>query len=448
MRDTVETATVVGSVYDSVAREPLRGATIQLIDAATRAHQYMAAADSMGRFRIEGVPTGKYIIGFFHQSVDVLGIESPLQAVDLEAGENIVSLGIPGASKVMATLCGKKPAHDSLGAMAGVVRSATTGFPIQGATVQVSWMEYLLTKGKLVEHQRMVPATTDENGGYRMCSLPGADTLLAHASTGLGASGYITVTIPATGILRRDFSIGDSTSVIASVPDTTLSPDMRRATTVLRGTASVTGAVHGPTGEPVAAARITVRGTGLETTSDAAGRFSISGLPAGTFSVEARSLGMAPASANVDLSPTKPAVVYIELSKQAQELPEVVVKGRDNRTRRDLLEFIQRKQSGIGRFLTPSDTPLRHAMSLVDVFRMSPGMRVMSSGPFNHVVVMHGCRANIYLDGTRMSSVTQTIDDIPPNQIAGIEIYDTNLGVPVRFFQPEGCGVILIWTKH
>jgi hypothetical protein len=175
----------------------------------------------------------------------------------------------------------------------------------------------------------------------------------------------------------------------------------------------------------------------------------LSGLPAGTFSVEARSLGMAPASANVDLSPTKPAVVYIELSKKAQELENVVVQGRSRAIRPDLLEFLDRKRRGVGQFLTPDNLELKHAFSLVDALRMSPGITIMPSGKFGHVILMHGgCAANVYLDGMRMSDATETVDDIPPNQIAGIEIYDTGIGVPARFLQWNGCGVVLLWTKH
>jgi hypothetical protein len=41
----------------------------------------------------------------------------------------------------------------------------------------------------------------------------------------------------------------------------------------------------------------------------------------------------------------------------------------------------------------------------------------------------------------------ETVDDIPPQQVAGIEVYAGISEAPVQY-QTNGCGVVLVWTKR
>lgn len=441
---------VSGTVYDSVAHEPLGGARVQFVDAATRARQFMVDADSLGRFHIDSIPAGLYIAGFFHPSIDVLGVESPLRAVKLEAGRtNVVDLNISGPSHILTALCGDQKAADSTGAMAGVVRDAKTRLPIADVSVVVTWLEVLYQKGTLASQQRTVTARTDANGGYRVCGLPGADTLFANAEMAERRSGLLNVPIPAGGILRRDFTLGDSASATEVVLDSTAGAAVRRATTVLHGSSSLVGVVHGPDTKPLEGASIAVPGTGLETKTNGDGRFALSGLPAGTFSVEARAIGLEPKLMATDLLPGASTSIDIELNKRVQLLSRVTIVGKVPRHWLDLDEFLKRKQSGLGHYFTQDDPMLKHAFSISNVVRMVPGVKVVPSGRFGHIIVMHGqCAAAIYVDGTKLNPGFESIDDIPPDDIAGIEVYSGALEVPPKFQSDLGCGVIAIWSKR
>ena len=59
------------------------------------------------------------------------------------------------------------------------------------------------------------------------------------------------------------------------------------------------------------------------------------------------------------------------------------------------------------------------------------------------------CNASIFINGHNMSFMTlEDIDDwVPPDEIAGIEVYPDGT-VPPQF-QPglSGCGSVVIWTK-
>ncbi|MDQ2668756.1 MAG: carboxypeptidase regulatory-like domain-containing protein, partial [Gemmatimonadota bacterium] len=218
--DTGATATVTGTVYDSVAHAPLAGADVQLVELKDRSRAYTVRADSLGRFRIDSVRPGDYAAGFFHAALDALGIEPPLQAARIRAGnDNVLALVIPGPVAMMRALCPARPAGDSAGAVAGSVRGAESGAPVKGAKVIVSWLELFIDSRGIVTQQRRVPVATGENGDYRICGVPGADTVLASVEAPGRQSGVIEVAIPSRGITRQDFTLGDSTSAVALSPD-------------------------------------------------------------------------------------------------------------------------------------------------------------------------------------------------------------------------------------
>src|SRR5919202_810145 len=60
-------------------------AVVQIVTPAAPRVSHSADADSAGRFRIEGLAPGRYIIGFFHPLLDSLEIEAPLREVIVAA---------------------------------------------------------------------------------------------------------------------------------------------------------------------------------------------------------------------------------------------------------------------------------------------------------------------------------------------------------------------------
>jgi len=452
--DTGETASLTGTVYDSVTNSPLAGAEVQLVDVDNRTRAYTVRADSLGRFRIPAMRPGNYAAGFFHPSVDALGIEPPLRSATIHAGsDNVLDLVIPGPARIKTVVCGERPAPDSSGAIAGVVRDATSGLPIADAKVVLSWREIVIDKRGLVSQQRRVPAQTSEDGTYRICDLPGADTVIGSAELANRRSGLVEIGIPIGGIARRDFSLGDSSSAIAVRADSgaaaNASADVQRATTVLRGSAALSGLVHGADGKPMQGATIMVWGTGLETRSRPDGRFTLTGLPAGTFSVEARMLGYEPKRVAVDLSPQTPVAVDLEFKDRVQQLSRVVVMGKPSRTASDIVGFLERSRNGMGHYITGSDETLKHALTVTDALRATPGIQVVPGSGFGHVILMRGgCVPVVYVDGMQMQDGYETLDDIvPPQQVAGMEIYAGLGEAPVKY-QSNGCGVLLVWTKR
>src|SRR5690348_14827371 len=79
-----DTVVVSGFVLDSLRELPLAGATV-LISNTT----FTGITDPSGRFRIvtHGLPDGVYQVGFFHPTLDSLGISPPTQPVMIGRGK-------------------------------------------------------------------------------------------------------------------------------------------------------------------------------------------------------------------------------------------------------------------------------------------------------------------------------------------------------------------------
>src|SRR5262245_61861201 len=97
-------ATITGVVRDSIARRPLSGAIVQLV-AGTDVRS--ATSDSLGRFTIRDIPTGRHTIGFFHPTLDSLGLDAPQHEVVVGSNAAMrVDLAIPSGERIRATVCG------------------------------------------------------------------------------------------------------------------------------------------------------------------------------------------------------------------------------------------------------------------------------------------------------------------------------------------------------
>ncbi len=96
--------------------------------------------------------------------------------------------------------------------------------------------------------------------------------------------------------------------------------------------------------------------------------------------------------------------------------------------------------------------PMATPTGLVTQF---PGVSIAlassAAGPDRGVIMTSDCVARTYVDGVRVrQGGGASIDDfLPPDRIAGIEVYPRGVAAPIQYSdpaQPE-CGVVLFWTK-
>jgi hypothetical protein len=347
-------------------------------------------------------------------------------------------------------LCPQLAATDSLGALAGVVRSVATDGPVDGATVSIGWSELVIASTGIRNERRRVPARADAGGRFVACGVPTDVPLEVQAQAPGLASGLVVLQVPIGGLLRRDLRIGDSILVAraaASSPADTAARDAAAA-----GPATLRGRVVGPDGRPLERAQVRVAGLARVAVTGPAGTFLFDGLPEGSFGVEARAIGFEPVYAVADLHGRAPAEVRLALTRRVQELSSVVVRGR--RTYRSSLlaqlAVRQRRNGGVGRLFNADDIGRRNPLVVSDLVQQMPGFRVIPGPSFRNAIVGRGgCEPRVLLDGLPVHDGALELDVIVrPHDLMAIEAY-AGLGAPVELTGGwNDCGVVALWTRR
>lgn len=442
--------TLQGIAWDSLSARPLAGAVVQIALEPNPGNARTAVADSLGRWQIDGVPPGAYLAGYFHRTLDELGLAAPTFRLLVQGGATAeLHLGIPSPARLRAVLCGPAAADDSTGALIGVLRDAEGDSSVAGATVSISWRELVIERGSIRNELRRVPVTARGTGTFVACRVPADTPVELDASAPGLASGVIQVQAPAGQVMRRDLALGDSvfaTSALRPGPGATAAPPAR-------GTAQLRGTVLGPDGRPRPGAVASVAGTGREATTGAAGTFLLDSLPSGTHGLDVRAVGFAPVRLAVDLARLRPATVTARLSERVNALATVTVLGKRSRTTRFMEEFAERKRRASGgTFLGPVDLERRNAVQVTDIFRTTPGIRVYPGRGFGNVIRGRGnCTPTVFLDGLPLFEGADEIDQIvSPSQIMAVEVYQALGTAPAQYSSANanGCGVVALWTRR
>jgi hypothetical protein len=214
-------------------------------------------------------------------------------------------------------------------------------------------------------------------------------------------------------------------------------------------TATVAGSlVNRETRSAVEGARVSIIGTSLGASSDAEGRFQLTGVPAGVRVMQVHAIGFAVASWVVQLDEGQNLHQVFELAPRALEVEGVTVSGREEDTWRSERGFEERRRRGQGYFVTREQILQRNAPTVAELLRTVPSvmnicnlrgcqMRLPSStGP---------CSPEFFLDG--YPATFSTGPNFPLSQIRGVEVYRDQFSVPSEFQRPNlRCGVIAIWT--
>jgi hypothetical protein len=435
-------AAVTGTITDSVNHRPLAGALVQL--AADVGSVVKAVnTDSIGGYRITDVAAGSYIIGFFHPTLDSLGVDlSPKRVTVPATGELHIDMAIPSGGHIVAQLCRSTTERDSTGLLLGHLRDADTRQPRAGS-LTVVWMELLIGQGGVRRSRQQIPIKTDALGWFAMCGLPSDVELQASAQAGEEESGVVEVRVPAGGLLMRDFLVSRADSTVPAYDDSSATKGVLPLPMLRRGNASISGVVHNEKGQPIDNAQVVVPGTGLDARTQEKGTFALGGLPSGTQTVEVRAIGYEPKRVAVDLSRERLTTVDVVLDRPAQTLDAVKIYGKGNTA---MAEFQRRLRAGFGHILTPADIAKRNAFQATDLFRTIPGVRVAPTRGFGNTVLVRGCRPTVYLNGMRMDDEAASDIDmlVSPSELTAVEVY-TAASRPAEFFG-NSCGSVVLWA--
>jgi hypothetical protein len=444
-------------VFDSAAGTPLGGAVVQLVrldqgDAPTWATA--TRTNELGRYRIEGVIPGRYLIGFQHEALNAFRMEAPARRVDMSANTTVadsnvvVDLAMPSAAELRAVLCG--PNDQVGGLLAGRVADGRTGAVLEGAAVTVRWSELAIQDDTLRPRPIERTSRVREDGTYLIC---GASTEEPLALT-VAKAGYLTlrsdVTIPNAGVLRRDHALAEIARSL--------------------GSGRVNGRVTRSDGAPVSSATVAIPSLALEQ-AVVNGRFSFNKVPNGRWLLEVRALGFAPRERLVEIHANASDEVTVAMVALPPTLETArVVAARYMKDDLVIRGILERNRIAAGTMFLPGNPWLRDALYPADVVRAARGFTYKDA---TTISARLGCvlagddlppmpqrlrdpkvgiagkkTIALYVDGERLRGGLLALNGFVPMQdILAIETYPDVMSAPFIWRSDDACAVIAVWTR-
>lgn len=203
-------ATVTGTVTDSLQGKPLAGARV-----AVAGSEHWASTDSTGAFELSGVPAGTHRITVSVPELELAGLEPPSTTLIVrERGHYVVELATPSPRTVRDRAC-PSAAEGSVVVVGRVTDQ--TGVPVPEARVTATWTrESIMVRAEGKASVSRTPSkrevTSGPEGIYRICGLPAGAGLTLKVVSRMESGedqleGQTSMELPAEGLVRRDLTV-------------------------------------------------------------------------------------------------------------------------------------------------------------------------------------------------------------------------------------------------
>ena len=207
-------------------------------------------------------------------------------------------------------------------------------------------------------------------------------------------------------------------------------------------------------GRSISGAELTVEGTPVRGVTDERGEIRFNAVRGGPATVRVRRLGFRPTTLDIMVDQRVPATSIVTLTQIPQRLATMVVRGGTNYTGR-MAGFYQRRDLGIGHFVSRERLEHDNPSQLSDVFRRLPGVQITSTRFIRNAIRFRGnggnCWPLVWLDGAPLPTAEFDLDFLSPGSIEGIEVYSGISQIPPQFMGSRGlgsCGVIVVWSRE
>jgi TonB family protein len=215
---------------------------------------------------------------------------------------------------------------------------------------------------------------------------------------------------------------------------------------------SVRGVVHDSLGGVVSSARVGIRSTLIQTTSDSTGAFGLNDIPSGDVVLEVRRLGYRPVVTIVSIRAGTAAKLDVVLAPVAEQLAPVEVRQRAEVYDSRLAGFNERKTKHVGYFVTREKLDQMSSARFIDAIRTMPGvsMRTLRGGVVTVSIRGARCAPVFYMDGFPATAGVMDLDMIDLSGVEGIEVYAGMSSIPAQFMTVAGgesCGVVAVWSR-
>jgi hypothetical protein len=456
---STEVGRLEGTIKETMRPRTVKGALVTLARLDPEpAVSYGAKPDARGHYQLDSLPAGRYMIQLSHETLDSLGLALPVTEVEIVAGQTAeMPFSLPSSLALRDAVCRGLTLTRGTGAVVGRVVDADNEQPLANADVAITWKELSVDRKTLrssaEQHDSWV--RTGPRGEYRICNVPIGSWLLIQLQYAGRAGNAVRVSVSGEeAVVVRHLSLSvaeaptlamlDSVGSTVRGLDSEPSAEDSSAELLLIGTASVSGIVRGEAGRPLGDVEIRVVNARPMTRTDESGRFTLSGLPAGTQLLAVRHIGYLIGDIAVELRGGR-SVRQDVLLRRVVSLDSIRIVARRNR----YADFeYRRRNSPVGRFITAGEIAKQHPSELGILVQHLGGFNIVGVGPFA-LVYSNSARAgrpnckeaNVVVDGVDQASV----NFIPPSEIAAMEVYPEAAGAPGQY--RAECGLILIWTK-
>lgn len=248
---------------------------------------------------------------------------------------------------------------------------------------------------------------------------------------------------------------------------------------VLPGPSAVVGTVvDAGSGQAVPAADVALRDGGgsvvVVTVSEDDGSFRIHPPGPGEYTLEVSRIGFETLSGDLAFESEGSMTLRIGLRLRPVEVEglSAEARARPRNTEMSFAGFEARRKMGKGTFFDEADIVRRKPSRLTDLVSRAPGLTVMRDGGRPVDVIMlrnqggfrgsRPCFPEIWLDGLRIREGGYDVspgrsnpagsflnDVIPPEQVAGIEVYAGISQIPAQFNRSTAmCGVVVLWSRR
>jgi hypothetical protein len=427
------TAVIAGVVVDSLNGRFLTGADVMIEGAKAT-----LVTDSVGKFRMDGLPPGTYQIGVFHPLLDTLGLTIATRPFRVGPDSaTFIVLAVPSAATIIHRECPVRPRAQGTSAVIGQVHDPETLQPVAGAEVSIAWSQIDVSKEHGVSRTpHVVYDSTNASGAFRICGLPNSMQATLQAKRGKSVTAEIPIALG-----EQESELFARTLLLSRIDSGAKA-----------GNATVSGRVVLEGAPTNAGSRVEVVGTDQVVLTNDKGEFTITKLPSGSHVLLARHLGFGAQTVAVDLTSREAQRVTIKLPKYVAMIEPVVVNARRS-ANLDKVGFSQRKITGMGFYIGPDELKNRRPNRVTDILRTVPGLRIIDSPEGETVTSARnaggGDCTQYYVDdmpwlSTEPGDVNQFVN---ASEVVAVEVYQGS-NVPAQYSRGMGnCTTIVLWTR-
>ena len=434
-----------GSVTDSLSGRGIPRSRVSV--AGTNLTTF---TDDAGRFRLDGLMVGNYTLEVATPSLD--SMNTVHQSRIAFADSLVVAVRVPTGNQVMTTLC-RSQVRTHPGMLMGNVVLRGDTLPARYMMVRAEWVSP--SDGKQLRQAR-----ADARGAFLVCDVPVNTDITVRSISDSGGSGFELVRIPAARRFARVDVVHDR---------------------ALRGNATLAGLVFSDSlKQPLAGAQVIITDLQRTTITNEQGAFHLADIAPGTHQLAVRRFGYAPIEAPVVFHDNEQVdrQVFLErattldaLHVTESPLPRV---------------FEENRKAGFGKFLAHEELEPFRGLDLASALGTVQGVQLLH-GSGGHVFflssrtmtsacatdeciragrriylptaaergegIVRACYGLVYLDDILLNPGRPTepfdITSIAIEQIAGIEIYASNMQAPIKYGgRDANCGIMQIWTRR